>query len=147
MAGSGRPCGFAAANVAGMDEGEEGIRDRVSRGGEDAIGRLAQEVLDNPVISGALSRAFEAREKASQAQGVAMGALNLPSANDVERLTRRIRSLGQRLDGIEDSVDALGDRLASGAAAAIPESLDSIAETLEAVNERLDAIEKKLGAG
>ena len=130
-----------------MDEGSEGIRDRVTRSGEDAIGRLAQEMLDNPVVSGALARAFEAREKASQAQGVAMGALNLPSANDVERLTRRIRSLGQRLDGIEDSVDAVNDRLATGAAAGIAESLDSIGETLDAITERLDAIEKKLEPG
>ena len=130
-----------------MDEGSEGIRDRVTRSGEDAIGRLAQEMLDNPVVSGALARAFEAREKASQAQGVAMGALNLPSANDVERLTRRIRSLGQRLDGIEDSVDAVSDRLATGAAAGIAESLESITETLDTITERLDAIEKKLELG
>ena len=128
-----------------MDEAGEGIRDRVTRSGEDAIGRLAQEMLDNPVVSGALSRAFEARERASQAQGVAMGALNLPSANDVERLTRRIRSLGQRLDGIEDSVDAMNDRLASGAAAGITEGLDSIRETLDSISGRLDAIEEKLG--
>ncbi|MFM8763136.1 MAG: hypothetical protein ACKOH7_02765 [Solirubrobacterales bacterium] len=130
-----------------MDEGNEGIRDRVTRSGEDAIGRLAQEMLDNPVVSGALARAFEAREKASQAQGVAMGALNLPSANDVERLTRRIRSLGQRLDGIEDSVDAVNDRLATGAAAGVTESLESITATLEVITERLDAIEKKLELG
>ena len=130
-----------------MDEGSEGIRDRVTRSGEDAIGRLAQEMLDNPVVSGALARAFEAREKASQAHGVAMGALNLPSANDVERLTRRIRSLGQRLDGIEDSVDAVSDRLATGAAAGIAESLESITETLDTITERLDAIEKKLELG
>ncbi len=128
-----------------MDEAGEGIRDRVTRSGEDAIGRLAQEMLDNPVVSGALSRAFEARERASQAQGVAMGALNLPSANDVERLPRRIRSLGQRLDGIEDSVDAMNDRLASGAAAGITEGLDSIRETLDSISGRLDAIEEKLG--
>jgi tetrahydromethanopterin S-methyltransferase subunit G len=130
-----------------MDEGSEGIRDRVTRSGEDAIGRLAQEMLDNPVVSGALARAFEAREKASQAQGVAMGALNLPSANDVERLTRRIRSLGQRLDGIEDSVDAVNDRLATGAAAGISESLESISERLDSITERLDSIEKKLELG
>lgn len=130
-----------------MDEGSEGIRDRVTRSGEDAIGRLAQEMLDNPVVSGAIARAFEAREVASQAQGVAMGALNLPSANDVERLTRRIRSLGQRLDGIEDSVDAVNDRLATGAAAGIAESLESITATLEVITERLDAIEKKLELG
>ena len=130
-----------------MEEGSDGIRDRVTRTGEDAIGRLAQEMLDNPVVSGAMARAFEAREKASQAQGVAMGALNLPSANDLERLTRRIRAVGQRLDGIEDSVDAMNDRLAASSAAALEESLIAIRESLDSVNERLDGIEKKLDLG
>lgn len=130
-----------------MEEGSDGIRDRVTRTGEDAIGRLAQEMLDNPVVSGAMARAFEAREKASQAQGVAMGALNLPSANDLERLTRRIRAVGQRLDGIEDSVDAMNDRLAASSAAALEESLVAIRESLESVTERLDGIEKKLDLG
>ncbi len=130
-----------------MEEGSDGIRDRVTRTGEDAIGRLAQEMLDNPVVSGAMARAFEAREKASQAQGVAMGALNLPSANDLERLTRRIRAVGQRLDGIEDSVDAMNDRLAASPAAALEESLIAIRESLDSVSERLDGIEKKLDLG
>ena len=130
-----------------MEEGSDGIRDRVTRTGEDAIGRLAQEMLDNPVVSGAMARAFEAREKASQAQGVAMGALNLPSANDLERLTRRIRAVGQRLDGIEDSVDAMNDRLAASPAAALEESLIAIRESLDSVTERLDGIEKKLDLG
>ena len=41
-----------------------------------------------------------------------MGALNIPSAADVERLTRRLRSVSQRLEGIEDGVDRLDQRLA-----------------------------------
>lgn len=127
-----------------MEEGD-GIRDRVTRTGEDAIGRLAQEMLDNPVVSGAMARAFEAREKASQAQGVAMGALNLPSANDLERLTRRLRAVGQRLDGIEDTVDVMSDRLAATPVAAVDESLAAIRESLDSITERLDGIEKKLG--
>ena len=36
-----------------------------------------------------------------------MGALNIPSAADVERLTRRLRSVSQRLEGIEDALDRL----------------------------------------
>lgn len=40
-----------------------------------------------------------------------MGALNLPSAADVERLTRRLRSVSQRLEGIEDALDRLERRL------------------------------------
>ena len=40
-----------------------------------------------------------------------MSALNLPSAADLERLTRRLRSVSQRLEGIEDGVDRLDRRL------------------------------------
>src|SRR3981081_2003939 len=86
---------------------DKGIRDRVTRGGEEAIGKLAQELLENPVVSSALSAAFEARERALRAQEAAMGALNLPSASDLERLPRRVRSVSQRLEGIEDGLDRL----------------------------------------
>jgi hypothetical protein len=96
--------------TASSTEGE-GLRDRITRQGEDAIGKLAQDLLENPLIHGAIARAFEAREKAVQAQEVAMGALNLPSAADVERLTRRLRSVSQRLEGIEDAVDRLDSRV------------------------------------
>ena|SRR5205809_458445 len=114
----------------------EGIR----RKGEDALGKLAQDLLENPLVHGALARAFEAREKAAQAQEVAMGALNLPSAADLERLTRRVRSLSQRLEGIEDGVDRLDQHLASLQGTA---SLD---KRLDAIQERLDEIATDLAA-
>jgi len=96
------------------DRGEaEGLRDRLARQGEDTLGKIAQDLLENPLVSGALTRAFEARERAVQAQEVAMGALNLPSAADLERLTRRLRSVSQRLEGIEDGVDRLDQRFES----------------------------------
>jgi hypothetical protein len=82
------------------DSSGDGLRSRLQRTSEDALGRLAQDLLENPIVNGALTRAFEAREKAVQAQEVAMGALNLPSAADIERLTRRVRSVSQRLEGI-----------------------------------------------
>jgi hypothetical protein len=85
--------------------------DRVSRQGEEALGRLAEELIGNPVVSGAVSRALEAREKAVQAQEAALGALNIPSAADVERVTRRLRSVSQRLESIEDTLDRLEQRL------------------------------------
>jgi chromosome segregation ATPase len=93
------------------DDDAEGLRERLARQGEDALGKLAQDLLENPLVSGALARAFTARERAVQAQEVAMGALNLPSAADLERLTRRLRSVSQRLEGIEDAVDRLDQRL------------------------------------
>jgi hypothetical protein len=94
------------------EEGQdEGLREKLSRQGEEALGKLAEELVGNPMVNAALARAFDAREKAVQAQEVAMGALGIPSAADVERLTRRLRSVSQRLEGIEDSIDRLDVRL------------------------------------
>lgn len=95
-----------------MADSERTLVDRLSRQSEDALGRIAEELATNPVVSGAVSRAFGAREKAVQAQEAAMGMLNIPSAADVERITRRLRSVSQRLEAIEDTLDRLEQRLA-----------------------------------
>jgi CRP-like cAMP-binding protein len=99
-------------------EHDEGFVEKLSRQGEEALGKVAEELISNPVVNGAVARAFEARERAAQAQEAALGALNLPSAADIERVTRRLRSLSQRLEGIEDAIDRLEERLAATAAAA-----------------------------
>jgi hypothetical protein len=107
--------GYAPA----VDESQdEGLKQRLQRQGEEALGKLAEELAGNPLVTGALQRAFEAREKAVAAQNVAMGALNIPSAADIERLTRRLRSVSQRLEAIEDTLDRVEERMQSVAAAA-----------------------------
>lgn len=93
------------------DEHDEGLRDRLSRQGEEALGKIAEELVANPLVSSAVAGAFEARERAVAAQEAAMGALGIPSAADIERVTRRLRSVSQRLEGIEDAVDRLDERL------------------------------------
>src|SRR5438067_13069016 len=130
--------------MAAQEPQDEGIREKLSRQGEEALGRLAEELAGNPIVTGALSRAFEAREKAVQAQEVAMGALGIPSAADIERLTRRLRSISQRLEGIEDAVDRLDARLATlhGSAEAaeaepLAARLDEIARDVAALRETL----------
>src|SRR5215213_6202898 len=110
----------------------DGLRARLGRSGEDALGRLAQDLLENPLVNGAIARAVDAREKAAQAQEIAMGALNLPSAADLERLTRRVRSLSQRLEGIEDGVDRLEERLVS----AVPSG--GVESRLQGIEDALD---------
>ena len=72
--------------------------------GEDAFGKIADELIGNPLVSSLLTRALEVSAKAVQAQEIAMGVLNLPSAADLERLTQRLRSVSQRLEHIEDLV-------------------------------------------
>lgn len=99
-------------------EDEERFVDRLSRQGEEALGKIAEDLIANPVVNRALTGAFEARDKAVQAQEAAMGALNIPSAADIERLTRRLRSVSQRLEGIEDALDRLEERAGAAAVAA-----------------------------
>jgi chromosome segregation ATPase len=94
-----------------MNEGQAsggGIRGR----GEEALSDLAEALLDNPLFSQAVTKAVGAGERAAQAQRSAMGALNIPSASDVERIEQRLRSLSNRLEALEDRLDDALDELA-----------------------------------
>src|SRR3954468_18899702 len=127
------------------DDTSDGLRERLARSGEETLGRLAQDLLENPLVSGAIARAFEAREKASQAQELAMGALNIPSAADLERLTRRLRSVSQRLEGIEDGVDRLDERLgALNAVGGLDSRLSSIEESVTALTREVHALREAM---
>jgi chromosome segregation ATPase len=84
-----------------------GLRTR----GEEAIGDLAQALLENPVFHQAVTTALGAGERAAQAQRSAMGALNIASGAELERLGRRLRSLSDRLEAIEDRLDEVADEV------------------------------------
>ena len=120
---------------------------RLSRQGEEALGKIAEELISNPVVNAAMARAFEAREKAIQAQEVAMGALNLPSAADIERVTRRLRSVSQRLEGIEDSIDRLEERVAGAPGAPGEDRLARIESRLDEITRDIAALATLLAPG
>jgi septal ring factor EnvC (AmiA/AmiB activator) len=107
----------------------DSLRDRVAARGEEALGRIAADLLENPWINSALTAAFEARGKATQVQEVAMEFLNLPSAAHIDRLTRRVRSISQRLEAVEDALTRLEEGM-RGTPAAIAGRLDAIEEQL-----------------
>ena len=113
------------------------LRERLGGSTEERLGRALSELLENPLLTGAIGRAFDAREKAAQAQEVAMGALNLPSAADIERLTRRLRAVSHRLEGIEDGVDRLDRALAPSGVEA---RLSAIEGQLAALTDKLDMV-------
>jgi chromosome segregation ATPase len=99
---SGESDGLVKLLSMSLDQDEQdGLRAR----SEQAIGELAQALIDNPTLHNAISAAFGAREKAIEAQQAAMGALNLSSATDLERLERRLRSFSQRLEDVEEQID------------------------------------------
>ena len=102
------------------EESDSGIKAR----GEEALAELAQALAENPLVGGALARALGAGERAAVAQRQALGALNLASSDDVDRLEIRLRSLSSRLEAIEDSVDRLGDDVAALRADKTPSGSD-----------------------
>lgn len=114
-------------------EDEDG---QVLHQGQEILGRLLQDLLKVPAVSSALNTALEAREHAARAQEVAMGVLGIPSAADVERLTRRLRSVSQRLEALEDGIDRITDKLDAQAA---PKKLEKRLASIEATLSRIEA--------
>src|SRR5947208_5874413 len=113
----------------------KGLRERLGANSEDRLGKALSDLLESPLLAGAVGRAFEARERATAAQEVAFGALNLPSAADIERLTRRLRAVSHRLEGIEDGVDRLDRALAP---TGVEARLAAIETQLGQLSEKLD---------
>jgi TolA-binding protein len=128
-------------------DADKPLHERVVDKSEEALGKLVQDLLESPVVSGAMSAAFGTRERAMRAQELALAALNLPSASDLERLTRRIRNVSQRLEGIEDALDRLEQRVAQLAKGAENElDMPALQERLRALEAALERVESKLAA-
>ncbi len=98
-------------DVDDADEPGDAERSSMRARGEEAIGDLAQALLDNPVFSQAMATALGAGERAVQAQRSAMSAVGVSSGAEIERLERRLRSLASRLDDLEDRIDELAEQL------------------------------------
>jgi uncharacterized coiled-coil protein SlyX len=120
---------MSAAEHEDERRGDQAARDWLGARCEELLGKVTRALIDDSAVNVAVSRAFEARTKATQAQESAMGFLNIPTAADVERLTRRLRAVSQRLDAIEDAVARIED---------------SVREQPSPASQRLDAIESEL---
>ncbi len=94
-----------------MDEDRDRIKDRVRSSGEKAAADIAQALIGSPAFGQAVSAAVVARDAANDAQRVAMGALNVSSQDDADRLERRLRVLSDRLEDTEDRLDRALDEL------------------------------------
>jgi DNA repair exonuclease SbcCD ATPase subunit len=133
-----------AGTTGASDEAIKGLRERLSGQAEDAIGRLADDLLENPLINSALQRALGARDKVAQAQESAMEALNIPSASNLDKVARRLRSISQRIDEVEDGVEKLDRRFGSIGGAG--EGAAKLSERLERIESRLDDLGRDVAA-
>lgn len=123
---------------------ERGLRERLSGQAEDAIGKLADDLLENPMVNSALQRAFGAREMMAQAQESAMEALNIPSASNLDKLARRLRSISQRLEEIEDGVERVDRRMEELGEAERPAA--NLEQRLDRIEARIDELGRDVAA-
>jgi hypothetical protein len=110
------------------------LRERLTTGTEDRLGKAIADLLENPLVTGAIGKAFDARDRAAEAQEIALGLLNLPTATDIERLTRRLRAVSQRLEGIEDGVQQINRALSERV---VERRLEAVEAHLKGLSERL----------
>jgi Mg2+ and Co2+ transporter CorA len=105
------------------------------------VEKLAAGVVGSDTLKAATTRALQARERAVELQEFTLGALNLPSAAVIDRLTRRVRSVALRLESIEDGLDRLEDRLSDQADAKPSSELDQVLTRLEAIEKRIEKLQ------
>src|SRR4051812_42660873 len=80
--------------------------------GRSPVEKLAAGVIGSEAARGARAKVLQAGGRAGELQECTLGALTPPSAAVIARLPRRVRSVALRLEGIEDGLDRLEDRLA-----------------------------------
>lgn len=97
-----------------------------------SVAKLGGELVETAPVRRILTHAFTARERLLQAQEATLAALNLPTAADVERLTRRVRSVADRIGGLEDALDRSDEQRGA--------HLTAIAAQLATLQEQLDQL-------
>ena len=107
------------------------------------LARLGGELVETAPAQAALTHLFAARERLVQVQEATLAALNLPTAADAERITRRVRSVAQRIDGVEESLDRIEQHVRGASRGS---ELVAITAQLEALRRRLDELAPPVAA-
>lgn len=115
----------------------ESLRDRIVRQGEDAVGRIAQDALDNKLVKGVVQGITDSGQKVFEAREVVFGVLDLSSASDLQKLTRRLRSVSQRLEDVEDGVDRLSSRVGALNSNDVDTRIEGLEGQLEILSQRM----------
>ncbi len=85
--------------------------DRLTTGGQEALDRVSQELLANPVTSAALARAAAAKQRMDALGESALGQLHLPTAEDLEEVAAKVRAVATRAERTETTLARIEERL------------------------------------
>jgi hypothetical protein len=87
------------------------IVERIAQTGQDRVGKLSHDIVTSSVVSGAIERAAAAKARADAISTIALGRLNMPTADDVDALRSRLRTVASRTERMEATLKDIVDRL------------------------------------
>jgi hypothetical protein len=87
------------------------IVERIAQTGQDRVGKISHDIVTSSVVSGAIERAAAAKARADAISTIALGRLNMPTADDVDALRSRLRTVASRTERMEATLKDLVDRL------------------------------------
>lgn len=100
--------------------------------------RALEPLVDQPIAQRLLTEASAARDRTLRLQEATLGALNLPTASDLARLERRLRSLTDGLERVEDHLDRVDARVRSSQQPSAVRELEALREELAELRKNLD---------
>jgi hypothetical protein len=90
------------------------VMKRLGEIGEERIGKIAQQLLSNDrfvtALQGLISKTVAAKGTLDKSLRSALGAMNLPSSDDLEALRTKVDDLERMLGSVETKLDALLDK-------------------------------------
>lgn len=87
------------------DKPEPGVVERLSKRGEEALGRLADELGRNERVADALGRAVSAKGRLDSASRRALGQVGLAAADELKELRAQVARLEKRLAKLEGGAE------------------------------------------
>jgi hypothetical protein len=96
-----------------------------------------EPLVDQPITQRLLTEASSLRDRTIRMQEATLGALNLPTAADLVKLERRLRSLTEAVAGLDEHLDRVEGRLRRSETAGAGPTLAELSAAVESLREEL----------
>jgi polyhydroxyalkanoate synthesis regulator phasin len=83
---------------------EESIFDRLKARGEEVLGQISSELMQNEHFMRAMQGALEGKQRLDRAVGKALKTMNVPTRSELKRAVARIDALEQELGELREKL-------------------------------------------
>jgi polyhydroxyalkanoate synthesis regulator phasin len=83
---------------------DRGLIDRIRARGEEVLGQVSGELMNNPRFMKAMEGAMRGREKVEEAVAAALKQMNVPTRTELKRATGRIETLEREVAALRAEV-------------------------------------------